>query len=45
MDRLCAVDPALPWSIIAITFTNKAANELKDRLAKILGRRPPVSGP
>jgi len=36
-DYLCAVDPAAPWSIIAITFTNKAANELKDRLGKILG--------
>ena len=21
-DRLCAVDPAVPWSVIAITFTN-----------------------
>ena len=36
-DALCAVDPALPWSIIAITFTNKAANEIKDRLAALLG--------
>ena len=36
-DYLCALDPATPWSIIAITFTNKAANELKDRLEKILG--------
>ncbi len=36
-DRLCAVDPAPPWTIIAITFTNKAAGELKDRLAKMLG--------
>lgn len=36
-DRLCAVDPAVPWSIIAITFTNKAANELKDRLSTLLG--------
>ena len=27
-DRLCALDPAAPWSIIAITFTNKAAGEL-----------------
>ena len=25
-DYLCALDPALPWSILAITFTNKAAN-------------------
>ena len=36
-DRLCAVEPAVPWSIIAITFTNKAANELKERLAFLLG--------
>jgi len=36
-DYLCAVEPALPWSIIAITFTNKAANELKDRLGSMLG--------
>ncbi len=36
-DRLCALDPAAPWSIIAITFTNKAAGELKDRLEKLLG--------
>ena len=36
-ERLCALDPAAPWSIIAITFTNKAANELKDRLAAMLG--------
>jgi len=36
-DRLCAVEPAAPWSVIAITFTNKAANELKERLAVLLG--------
>ena len=36
-DYLCALEPALPWSIIAITFTNKAANELKDRLSVMLG--------
>ncbi len=34
---LCGVEPAAPWSIIAITFTNKAANELKDRLETMLG--------
>ena len=36
-DYLCALEPAAPWSIIAITFTNKAANELKERLTSILG--------
>ncbi len=36
-DSLCAAEPAVPWSIIAITFTNKAANELKDRLSVLLG--------
>ena len=36
-DWLCAVEPASPWSIIAITFTNKAANELKERLGAMLG--------
>ena len=34
---LSALRPVAPWSIIAITFTNKAANELKDRLAHMLG--------
>ena len=35
--ELCAVDVPRPWEIIAITFTNKAAGELKDRLAARLG--------
>ena len=34
---LCALDPVAPWRIIAITFTNKAANELKERLETMLG--------
>ena len=36
-DYLCALEPADPWSIIAITFTNKAAAELKERLTAMLG--------
>ena len=35
--RLCAVAVPRPWEIIAITFTNKAAGELKERLAARLG--------
>ena len=35
--RLCAVEPAVPWSVIAITFTNKAAGELKERLERMCG--------
>lgn len=28
-----------PWAVIAITFTNKAAGELKERLERLLGAR------
>ncbi len=36
-ERLCRLDPAVPWSILAITFTNKAAGEIKERLERMLG--------
>ena len=36
-DYLCAIQPAAPWSVLAITFTNKAANELKERLVSMIG--------
>ena len=36
-EGLCALDVPAPWQIIAITFTNKAADELVARLEKMLG--------
>ena len=37
IEHLLQVDAAKPWEILAITFTNKAAGELKERLEKMLG--------
>ncbi|MDY2847019.1 MAG: 3'-5' exonuclease [Oscillospiraceae bacterium] len=37
LRELCAVDTVKPYNILAITFTNKAASELKNRLADMLG--------
>lgn len=40
LERLCsilAVQPIQSWHILAITFTNKAANELRSRLLQAIG--------
>ncbi len=37
LARILSYDAPRPWQILAITFTNKAANELKSRLETMLG--------
>ena len=37
VQEICSLDPVEPWRIIAITFTNKAAGEIKERLERMLG--------
>lgn len=36
---IAAVSPIKPWNILAITFTNKAAGELRERLSAMLGEQ------
>lgn len=42
LGHLMATGRAAPWNILAVTFTNKAAKEMQNRVARVIGR--PVEG-
>ena len=37
LANLISTGKAKPWNILAVTFTNKAAREMKDRVANMIG--------
>ncbi|MBL4838544.1 MAG: UvrD-helicase domain-containing protein [Kordiimonadaceae bacterium] len=42
LGHLLATGKAAPWNILSVTFTNKAAAEMQERVMKVMGR--PVEG-
>lgn len=41
LAHLLATGTARPWSILAVTFTNRAAREMNGRVTRLLGDEPP----